>query len=266
MMNYKILVKLSNVIGVASIMLLVYWVFIYISITVFGLKVFKENITETFYFSIIGILALMFGALMMNIMFNLTRIAEKHNQDEITNIKKTGKNLGLFIGLSFPLILGLLFGGNYLTSSKKEKMLIASAKSIIENNTEKSKKLLNYSFNEKWIIETVNTLDIYSKTDENFPYVSIIVSDSIDRSQIFLGFSYYIGKLNDTIPPQKKNFIQPTTKEERDYLIKVFFNNYEGIRFSASDGRYELFYPYIKEGKVIVLYFTDNQRYGKIGS
>jgi hypothetical protein len=145
-------------------------------------------------------------------------------------------------------------------------MLIASAKSIIENNKEKSNELVNYSFNETWIIETENILDLYSKTDTHFPNVSVIVADSIDKSEVFLGFRYYDGKLNDTIQPIKKDFIQQTTEEEREYMEEVFYKNIDKIRFSANDGRYELFYPYIKDEKRIILYFSDYQRYGKIGS
>jgi hypothetical protein len=264
-MNNKSLVRLSNIIGIISIILLVYWVFVFISITVFGLKVFRENITETFYLSVVGILALMFGALIVNVMFNLTRIAEKHNQDNLDVSKRTSTRLGLIFGISFPLVFGLLFGGDYLTSKKKEKMLIASAKSIVESNKEKSDKLLSYAFNENWIIETDDILDLYSKTDKHFPYVSVIAADSIDKSHVFLGFRNYYGKLNDTIPPLKKDFVQQTTKEERDYLNNVFYKNLNQIRFSAHDGQYELFYPYFQDGKKIVLFFSDYQRYGKIG-
>lgn len=243
-----------------------YWVFIFILITVFGLKIFRENITETFYLSVVGILALMFGALIINVMFNLTRIAEKHNMDELIAIKQTNKKPGVIFLLSFPVIILLLFAGDYLTSQKKEKMLIASARSIIENNIEKSNKLVNYVFNESWIIETSDILDLYSKTDKHFPYVSVIVADSIENSATFLGFSDYYGNLEDTIQPKKRNFIQQTTKVEREYLNEVFLNNLNKIRFSASDGRYELFYPYFKNGKKIVLYFSEYQRYGKVGS
>ncbi len=265
-MNNKSLVKLSNIIGIISIVLLVYWVFVFISITVFGLKVFRENITETFYLSVVGILALMFSSLIINVMFNLTRIAEKHNQDDLTVSKRTSKKLGLIFALSFPFVFGLLVGGDYLTSKKKEKMLIASAQSIIESNQEKSDKLLDYTFDKNWIIETADILDIYSKTDKHFPYVAVIVADSIDKSHVFLGFSNYYGQLNDTIQPLKKDFIQQTTKVEREYLDKVFFENIDNVRFSASDGRYELFYPCLKDGKKMVLYFSDYQRYGKFGS
>lgn len=265
-MNNKALVRLSNIIGITSIILLVYWVFIFISITVFGLKVFRENLTETFYLSVVGILALMFGALIINVMFNLTRIADKHNQDDITNAKTKSKKIGLIFALSFPIVFGLLFGGDYLTSVKKEKMLIASAKSIIENNIEKSNKLVNYSFDEKWILETDDILDLFSKTDTHFPYVSVIVADSIDKSQIFLGFRDSDENINDTIPPVKKDYIQQTTKEEREYLTSVFYKNNNEVRFSASNGRYKLFYPFSRDGKKIILFFSDYQLYGKIGS
>ena len=265
-MNNKSLVRLSNIIGITSILLLVYWVFIFISITVFGLKVFRENLTETFYLSVVGILALMLGALIINVMFNLTRIAEKHNQDDTFDKKKSFKKTGIAFALSFPIIFGLLFGGDYLTSRKKEKMLISSAKSIVNNNIEKSNKLVNYSFDEKWIIETDDILDLYGKTDKNFPYVSVIVADTIDNSQVFLGFGEYYGKVGDTIIPKKNEFIYKTTEVEREYLKNVFYKKSDAIRFSASDGKYELFYPYSKGGKTIILYFSDYQRYGKIGS
>lgn len=80
-MTSKKIVKLSNILCIISVIALCYWVFMFIVMNVFGLKVFRENLTETFYLSILGILALMFGALITNIMFNLTRIAEKHNSD-----------------------------------------------------------------------------------------------------------------------------------------------------------------------------------------
>ena len=54
-MTPKQLVKLSNIIGITAIILLVYWVFTFITIEVFGLKVFRENMTETFYLSVLWI-------------------------------------------------------------------------------------------------------------------------------------------------------------------------------------------------------------------
>jgi hypothetical protein len=264
-MNSKTIVKLSNSIGIISIVLLVYWVFVFIAITVFGLKIFKENITQTFYLSVVGILALMFGSLMLNVMFNLTRIAEKHNQDNLQEAKTVGKRTGLVLLLSFPIVLALLFGGDYLTTRRKQQMLISSATSIVESNQEKVDKLLDYTFSESWIIASTNTLDQFASTDKHFPFVSVIVRDTIDRSNVFLGFRQYHGNMTDSTHPLKKDFIQSTTQEEREYLDKVFQGTLDDELFRASDGRYELFYPYHKNGKTMVLYFSDQQRYGKIG-
>lgn len=264
-MNSKQIVKLSNIIGISSIILLVYWVFTFIMIEVFGLKVFRENMTESFYLSVLGILALMLGSLIVNLMFNLSRIAEKHNQDVVG--ETSNKKMFLLLFAIFPLIAVILFGGDYLTSSKKEKLLIGSAKSIIEVNKKNSDKLVDYTFSEQYINETSGILEIFSGTDKNFPSVTLLVKDSINGSPVFLGFTtYQTGNLNDTVQPEKRDYLYQTTQEERDYLNQVFDKKSDEVRYSSHDGRYELFYPYRKGNKQVVLYFSEQQRYGKIGS
>lgn len=264
-MTPKQLVKLSNIIGITAIILLVYWVFTFITIQVFGLKVFRENITETFYLSVLGILALMVGSLIINVMFNLTRIAENKSKEE--NNLKSNKKIYLILFGIFPIIGIILFGGDYLTSNKKEKMLIESAKSILEKNEKNSAKLLNYEFSEKYMNETSSILEIYSETDKNFPSVNLLVKDSINGSPVYLGFNQNDSKnLSDTIKPQKRRHIYKTTQAEREYLDKIFSGKSEELRYTNHDGEYELFYPYKKGEKIIVLYFSEQQRYGKLGS
>jgi hypothetical protein len=265
-MHPKTLVRISNIIGTVSIILLLYWVFTFISIQVFGFKVFRKNLTETFYMSVLGILALMFGALIINVMFNLTRIAQKHNLDENNYKASTPKKLNWIFAVSFPVLFGLLFIGDYFTSKKKESLLIDAARSIIQDNAKKANRLANYSFTKKWITETGDILSLLSKTDKYFPHVSVITKDSIDNSNVFLGFQRYYGDEQDTTQPLKKNYILQTTKEERDYLNSVFDRGIKATRFSAHDGSYELYYPVFRENKTIVLYFSDYQRYGKMGS
>jgi len=263
-MNLKQLVRISNTIGIVSIILLIYWVFSFILIQVFGLKVFKENLTETFYLSIVGILALMVGALIMNLMFNLTRIAQKHNKDEGPTQSSYKISWGLLI--VFPVLLIILFGGDYFTARKKERILIGSANELIQANSGKSKHLSDYKFTKKWVIQTAEILEILSKTDENFPFISILVEDSISGESVFLGFTArdYVPK-SDSILLKKKDFITTTTQEERDYLNTVFDGQTEDYRYSQNEGRYELFYPFIKENKKVVIYFSKYQRYGKFG-
>ena len=126
--------------------------------------------------------------------------------------------------------------------------------------------MLNYEFTEPWIVETDDILDVMAKTDRNFPRVMVIVKESLDGSDVFLGFKDYQKRTDGSLPVEKKDFIFKTTKIERDYLNKVFDEGFGEIRFSASDGNYELYFPHFKDGKKIVLYFSDSQRYGKFGS
>lgn len=269
-MNLKTLVKISNVVATVSILLLIYWVFVFITVEVFGLKVFRENISQTFAMSILGILALMGGSLMINVMFNLTRIAQKHNKDEIFENVNASKRIGLGLLLLFPILFGVLFVGDYLTSKKKENLLIQSAKSVIEMNARNSSNLANYEFSKEWIINTENNLEIMSKTDKNFPYVSVIVMDSIDDSEVFIKFDDHSQKTyennEETFEPKKKDYIFRATNDDRDYLKRVFKEGFTERRFTAFDGNYELFYPHFKDGKKVVLYFSDYQKYGKFGS
>ena len=265
-MNLKTLVKLSNIVALIAIVLLIYWVFVFVSVEVFGLKIFRQNISQTFAMSVLGILALMAGSLMINVMFNLTRIAERHNRDEVSEAKSVSKKLGVLFLLSFPIIFGFLYSGDYLTSLKKESMLIDSAKSVIEKYPQKMDGLLNYQFTREWLVETGKTVELMRKTDKNFPSVVVITRDSIDNSDVFLGVQYTYQSNEENFQPEKQRYILETTKAERDYLNKVFNDNYNEVRFSASDGNYQLFYPFSKDGKKIVLYFSDFQRYGKLGS
>ena len=97
--------------------------------------------------------------------------------------------------------------------------------------------------------------------------MSILVRDSINDEPVYLGFTRYkSGVLNDTIFPFKKDFIRKTTQPEREFLKSVFEDGNEKYRYSTHDGKYELFYPYFKGEKRIVIYFSEYQRYGKIGS
>ncbi len=268
-MNLKTLVKISNVVASISIVLLIYWVFTFISVQVFGLRIFRQNISEIFAMSVLGLIALMSGALMINVMFNLTRIAEKHNQDSLSEMRQMSLKLIAAIVLTFPLLFGFLFAGDYYTSKKKEAMLINSARSVIETNMQKSDRMLNYSFDSAWLGETRDTLSFFEKTEKSFPNASVIVKDSIGGDPVFLAFREYSDRYDDKeklLQPEKQNFLMRTNAEERDYLNKVFNDGLTEKRFSASDGNYELFYPYSKGGKTIVLYFSDYQRYGKMGS
>ncbi|ACL70100.1 hypothetical protein [Halothermothrix orenii] len=265
-MDNKTIIKWTNRIALFVIILLVYWVFIFISITVFGLKVFRENITELFYLSIVGIIGILIGVVIVNIMFNLTSISESLKKSKRQDVNKKRNKLWMaLIILSFPLILGILFFGDYRTTKIREQKLIEAAKYSITNNQEITENFLNYSFNEQYLQQTAEGLKFIAKQAESFPSISIIIEDTINGKDVFLRFTSYFYK-DKNKNYSKIDYIYACSPEEQEYLKSIFDGNNNEYLFSAYDGNYELYYPYKRGKNVIILYFTDRKQYGKFGS
>ena len=266
-MSKEKIVTLTNRLSLVAIVLLMYWVFIFVSITVFGFKVFKENITQSFYLSIIGILALLAGAVIVNIMFNMTIISESLSKKKDYPSKKKEKKrsaLLLLLVVSFPVLFLGLYLGDLRTSAMKQKFLVDSAKYMISNNQQAINQLANYNFDFKYIKMAGNSLNMLSKEDESFPSVSLILQDKIGEKEVFLRFSGYYDEDRKTV--NKAAYMYPCSKDEREYLKDVFDKGKRAHRFSASDGFYELYFPVKIDNRMILLYFTDRQTYGKLGS
>ncbi len=235
-MNKDRLIKISNLIGLVSIILLVYWVFIFICITVFGLKIFRENITESFYLSIIGILALMFGALMINIMFNVTKISDYiSNKSDNILVNQKKKYQGLIFLLSFPLIFGLLYTGDYLSNQKKEKMLLQAADDMINTYTNKINFLMDYKYTQEFISNSNDIIELLEKADESIQAINIIVKDTIQGEDVFL----IVGNIyiNDKELDKKIKHVYKCSKAEKEYLNDVFKNGGTNYRFDSHDGK-----------------------------
>ena len=285
-MNAKKLVKATNIIGMVAVTLLVYWVFALILIQVFGLKVFREHITEIFLMSILGILAVMGGTLMLNIMLNLTRLAERGQEEEVRGGRKT---VYLLLAV-FPILAALLFGGNYLTIQQKRDILIQSSERIVKDNPAQLDALADYRFDLAYIRKTSEILDLMAKDDSSFNAAMIIVPDKIGNKPVYLAFSadsrlnvggeavpaasqnvegndnFVMDRNGEKVMIKKTDYVYSPNLKEREYLQKVFAGQTQEMRYEAEDGHYSLCHPYRKNGKTIVLCFSDYQEYGKIGS
>ena len=294
-MNAKKLVKATNIIGMVAVTLLVYWVFALILIQVFGLKVFREHITEIFLMSILGILAVMGGTLMLNIMLNLTRIAERGQEEEVRGGRKT---VYLLLAV-FPILAALLFGGNYLTIRQKRDILTQSSERIVKDNPAQIDALTDYRFDLAYIKKSSEILDLMAKDDLSFKSAMIIVQDKIDNKPVYLAFSadsrlnvggeavpaasqneavpaanqnvegndnFVMDRNSEKVMVKKMDYVYSPNLKEREYLQKVFAGQTQEMRYEAEDGHYSLCHPYRKNGKTIILCFSDYQEYGKIGS
>ncbi|WP_107992954.1 peptidase [Neisseria elongata] len=285
-MNAKKLVKATNIIGMVAVTLLVYWVFALILIQVFGLKVFREHITEIFLMSILGIFAVMGGTLMLNIMLNLTRIAERGQEEEVRGGRKT---VYLLLAV-FPILAALLFGGNYLTIRQKRDILTQSSARIVKDNPAQIDALADYRFDLAYIKKSSEILDLMAKDDLSFKSAMIIVPDKIDNKPVYLAFSadsrlnvggeavpaanqnveggdnFVMDRNGEKVMIKKMDYVYSPNLKEREYLQKVFAGQTQEMRYEAEDGHYSLCHPYRKNGKTIILCFSDYQEYGKIGS
>ncbi len=256
--------KLTNKIAIGSIIILIYWVFIFICTTVFGFKIFRQNITELFTFSIFGIFSILCAAIAINIMYNLTAIADKY-QDNATpgTLKNLPVKIGIFV-ISLLVVFILLYAGDLATSKKKEKYFVNSVKSLVEEQSETIQSLAGYEFSENYINKAKSDIKFLSKIDEKFPEITVIHQDQINGKTVFLGFPTY--EYNCDKELQKVDFILSTSKEEREYLFSVFSKSSMQYRFSSNDGRYEIYYPVQKGAGIMVLHLSQYSRYGKIGS
>lgn len=258
-MNKKRLVQLSNFIGIVSILALLYWTFIYTVIEVNGLKVFRRSITDTFFQSISAIMALMAGSLMINIMLNLTRIAEKVNGDTIKEGSKRKLLIPLLI-LSFPIIAALLFAGDGLTRTKKKAKMIDAAKFIVQEHSDKINNIMNYKWDTIYIKNAGKILNLISKTDAVINNIEAIVPDTFNGMQVYINLAtrYYNNE-----PIDKSDYIYSTSRKEAEYFSKVFKENYKEPLFLANDGDYRLYYPISNNGTKMILYLNDQMIYGK---
>ncbi|MGZ8175534.1 MULTISPECIES: hypothetical protein [Methylobacter] len=267
-MNHDLLIKTTNRVAVYATIALIYWVFVFLTITVFDLKIFRERMTEMFFLSLLGIFAILGGAIILNVMSNLSKISSALSSTqppEIESVRIVRWRLVLAL-ISFPLIAAGLFTGNELSAQRKKNLLIASAEKLVSENQSALSLLANYKFSPEYLKDSERTLNVLNKIDKNFPEVMVIIPDIIDDKRLFLGFSGRRYSYNEKDKVEKPAYIYSTSREERDYLEKVFSGGDTAYRFHAEKGNYQLYFPATVGDRKLVLYFSDFQRYGKYGS
>jgi nitrogen fixation/metabolism regulation signal transduction histidine kinase len=252
-MNSKKMVKLSNAIAFYSAWALVYWIILFITANVFGLSIFKGYTAAILYFTIRGIVVLMVGALILNIMFNLSRMADK---TEESSPKKDKLHMIIFLA-TLPALVCLLFFGNFLSAKNIEKNLNKSADEIAETYAPELTRISRYAFTKEWINNAANVLKIMEKTDQNFNDVYVVLPDEINKTKTFLTFDAKGISMDRAVTLDKIDYIEKTTPQERAYFESVFDGEYTERFFSSKDPyRYEyykLFVPIFEENDRIII-------------
>ena len=265
MMNPKQLVKLTNTVGIVSFVLLIYWIFVFILVQVFNLKIFRQHLSEIFALSITGIIALMAGALMLNIMFNLTRIAERGSE---TDSPKKSKKIIVLMILMFPVLAGVLFAGNHLSLQRREQALQQAGQALVQQNVRGIQAAAQYRF-------TPEYLKVVEQANTSFQRAVIIVPDEVDGNRVYLRIASDSGAsdavknvASEAVPPlDKRNFLYRAETFEHDYLHNTFAQHLTQPYFAQRENNYFLYLPQQQGGKTTaILLLTDYYPYGKFGS
>lgn len=279
-MNKTKIVSWANVIGILAAVFLVYWVFIFLVNTVFDLKIFDKNLTTAFLTSILGLLALTASALIISLMLNITRIAASLEKltSSLTNTTlvdgyTTRKLKIMLIGgvaASFILIAVLMFAGDAYSKYIKKQTLLDTAQALVQENQDRLGVVQDYDFNKDMVNRLTRQINTIAKIDSSVSQLSLLLPDKIDNRFVVLGFSggtqYAHGSDQILENPEKIDFIFSGSQSQRAYLQAVFAGKSMDYRFEAYEGNYELFYPVKIGKKIVVFYFSDFQRYGKVSS
>ncbi len=263
------LVKTTNRLALFSLAALIYWVFAFICINAFGLKIFQKNLTEIFFMSVLGLFALLAGALILNIMLNLSRMADAAeglpagDSVALRTLPKAALVTGVLL---FPLLFGLMYWGDYSTVQHKRRLLIQAVERLVAEEKQPLAQMAAYRFEAEHLQQTANSLKLMTKSDESIQHMVVIVPDTVQNKPVWLNFGAYDSFADGQKVLQKEDFIYAASADERAYLQQVFAGQTQAPRYSAYDGHYELYYPVQTANGRLVLYVTDNQRYGKVGS
>ena len=266
-MNHDFLIRATNRVTLYATSALIYWVFIFLIITVFDLRIFRERLTETFFLSLLGIFAILGGSVILSIMSNLSKISQAISTRQPAAVETAAQprsRLTMVLALlTFPLIGAALFAGNELSTQRKKDFLIRSAEKLVSENQPALAQLANYKFSAEYVHKSEAILGVITKIDKHFPEVMLIAPDAIDGKALFLAFGkrHYSGE-----PLEMSSFIFSASQDERNYLARIFSTKDMGHKFDDAKGKYQLYFPVEIGGKKLVLYFSDDQRYGKLGS
>lgn len=259
-MNEKSLISFTNKIAIAFVILLIYWVSVFIAVSVFDLKVFRENMTAMFGLSIMGIIAVLSGCAVINIMLNLSIIA-KSKEKEIVSQRKSSLRAAITFLLPLVFLIGVLFLGDKLSSNKKERIFKNTAESILNENKVRIEKLVYSKIDSSYISESKEIIKVLEKSDELIPQVSIIFKDSISGQKVYV-------EINSRIDgdDKKSDLVFQTNTELRKYLTSVFDQGKTDPFFKRKESRFKYYYPITLKNKTAILMFNEYSRYGKFGS
>lgn len=233
--------------------------------TTFDLNVFAER-TSTFIFSFIGFSAvLIFCSAILNVSLNIGLIADSR----LHEIKDPGqgfslKRFGIAAFLLVTLLVAFMFGGNYLSRMNEKNKLVGAAESVTRQYATSIDKIPAMLTDTTQFKELEPLIEFLAGQRQEFTWVEVITEGRYDGQLTYFQFDKY-SNASVLKPGFTSNFYK-CDEHDCDYLEKFFKGETTDIHFWMEDSHYKVYMPFTKGSKKFILLFTEQQRYGKVGS
>jgi hypothetical protein len=268
-MSNPTIVKWCNRLAILAILALLYWVLLFSVNEVFDLRILRERSTTAFGFVVLGILALLAGSLMLNIMFNLTRIAERAEHparaSSNANTPTTGSPRRWLLGFTAltSLSVALMFAGDARTRMLKKDLMLQTAQTISSQNQAALRQFAQQELTTPNVNALAQQLQLVRKSAEFVHEVYVL------RPEKILGQDSIVA-IDHELPPEDKQAFSSldlafkASQQQRTYLNAVFAGQADAPLYVSRGGHYWLLYPVRLDDKVLVLFLSDEQAYGKV--
>jgi hypothetical protein len=257
-----------------SLLVAVTWLFclgviVLVLCTGFGINPFRETTTSFLLAAFAGLIGAAAVLVLLNVATNLSLIADaKIAELSIATRPGALKKWMIGFGLAVAILVGLIFGGTYLSKRRFLAVVHAQADDVLSANKslleEISRRLASGEPEDyKRIVEIRNFLQ---NQRSGLPNLTVIYSGKFGDKLAFY-------KLNEYLPYTVNGSLAPTyftcTQDiDCDYLAKFFSGEKVGVlqKSSLRDDQFYIYVPYVGSDARFVLLFDRANYYGKIGS
>jgi len=261
----KKLARITYLIALLSICLLITWSIGVLVTTVFNLKVFQENTTEFALLSILPILATVAGAGIINIISNISLIANHltgASINEKENDKKVKIGTRILLYGNLLLIVGL-FGGSKISDKIKENDLKQEILEIKNSNKSIISKIPGPILDSNSINETQTVLEYIGKTNTKISEPVAIFTGIYKGQKVLYSVNSNSG-VHRAI--DSTSFLFRTSEKTRSKIFGALQSNDDAPFVVSDDNAYEIFILIKSSKNPFMLKMSKYSRYGRISS
>ncbi len=251
-------------------------------VQVFGLRVFTRSLTQAVVFGGVGLFAVLGACLILNVMLNLSRMADSlaalHKDTATVGMPASGgdsKRWLALMGAAAVLMVAGLFAGDAHTRSVKKQRLIDTAQSVMQERSARLDAALTLpdSLQQPALLQNLaRQLALIEQTDRHVDHIGLLLPARYLGEPVVVQVNRNWSNLRQdaTVVEQGMARVElgdllfKTSADQRQWLFEAFAGRQPQPLYRHEGGHYQLFYPVKIGPDWVVLYFDDRQAYGKV--